>query len=301
MMLKIQCWILCLGFLWISFSPLQAQQVWTKKKGELYTHLGTSFSAYSSVFNADGPAVLLPRFVTDITIDNYTEYGLFDNLMLTVHLPFRVAHTSSNLNPDAQLPLVAGGDSLAIPAATLANLGNIRLGFTYGIMQDKAFRMAFKLNTTLKTAAYDETTGLRTGPSAWGICPLILVGYGQPRFFASTELGYNFRSNGYSGQLISNSQIGTRIKEHYYIIIMLSLLTPINPTDYDEETAGRRRLYQTGLFHNNQQYLSPGVKFGCDLNPNWSLWAGIGLGGGIADEVGQTPGISLAIAYQLKN
>lgn len=278
----------------------QAQQVWTKKKGELYTHLGSSFGGYSSVFSEGTTGLALPRFVTDLTIDNYTEYGILDNFVATLQVPLRVISTSSQLNEDAILPIVAGGDSMPLPAGTLTALGNIRLGLTYGIMQDKAFRMAFKLNTMFNTATYNEELGLRSGPSTWGFCPLIIAGYGHKYFFTSSELGFNFRTNGYSNQLISNTQIGTTIKENYYIILTINLLTPIKPTNYDKESEERLRLYQTGVFHNNQQYLSPGLKFGCNLNSNWSLWAGVGVGGGVANEVGQALGVNLAVSYQIK-
>ena len=266
----------------ISSSGLSAQQAWTRAKGSYYVQVGASYLQANSLLNGTEDLVALNRDVTDITLQGYAEYGLSSKLMLSAQLPLKLLSVDNTVGQ----PNLKDG--------SLTALSNIQAALTYNFYKKNGWVVSGKTGFSLPTAKFDEATGLRSGFDAFSFTPSLMAGIGRNKFFSSAELAFVLRSNNYSNRVGATWQIGAFWgKKKQFIPILGVELMRSGESDFDDSTSE-----STGLYLNEQSYLSPNLKIGYKPNPNITLW--LSAGGGLGDitrNIAASPGLSFTISY----
>ncbi len=257
---------------------------WLKKKGESYTQISFSFMKANSLFHISEPdPITLHRDVRDHTLSLYSEIGISDKLNLIVYIPMKFVGTKkeisrSNLFADT---LVAG---------SLTTLGNASLAVKFKLIEEK-----YVLSTQIKVEApgleIETQSGLRTGYDTWTIHPALLFGKSGNKTFYSAEAGYRFRTNDYSDEFYGNIEYGYQIKKLWIIGVIEARQSMFNRNKVEPN------FLQTGLFVNNQEYFSPGVKLNLEINRNLSLTAGL-YGAFSGNYVLHAPSVTFGIAWK---
>ncbi len=263
-------------------SGIIAQQAWTRAKGSYYVQVGGSFLQSNSLLNGTEDPILLNRDVSDVTIQGYGEYGLTSKLMISAQLPLKLLSVDNTVGQ----PNLKDG--------SLTALSNVQAALTYNFYQKNGWVLSGKTGFSLPTAKFDEATGLRSGFDAFSFTPSLMAGLGRNKFFSSAELGYVLRSNNYSRRIAAAWQIGGFWgKKKQFIPILGIELMRSGKSDFDDSTSK-----STGLYLNEQSYLSPNLKIGYKPNPNITLWLSAGGGlGYITRNIAASPGLSFTVSY----
>jgi hypothetical protein len=268
-------------------SSTNAQQAWTKEKGKFFGQVGASFLTYNQLLNgktSPGDWTDLNANFSDMTLQAYGEYGITNKLMVSAQLPLRLLSVS-----DIQAPNT-------IQAGDLTALGNIHAALTANFYNKDGIVLSGKANVGLPTAKYDDVTGLRSGFDATTFEPSLLFGFGHAKFFASAEAGYVLRTNNYSNRTHLAGQIGKFFGKKKKLIGILNLEMMKSGTN---GTYNDAKSVKTGLYLDEQSYLSPTVKFGYKTTAKTMLW--LSAGGGISSitkNVAASPGLSISFSYQ---
>ena len=270
-----------------ALSNSYAQQAWTKEKGKFYAQIGASYLTYNQLLNGETkPAnwTKLNADFTDMTVQAYGEYGVTNRIMLSAQLPFRLLSSTNVTQPNT------------ISAGSLTALGNIHAAVTGNFYNKDGVVVSGKVNVGLPTAKYDAPTGLRSGFDATSVEPSLLLGYGHAKFFASGEMGYVLRNNNYSNRVHAAAQIGKFFGKNKKLmgILNVELMKSGSDGTYNDGTSAK-----TGLYLDEQSYLSPTIKLGYKATPKVTLW--LSAGGGLAPitkNIAASPGLSFAVSYQ---
>ena len=232
----------------------------------------------------NGSVLQLPFSVQDYTYSAYAEYGLSKKLTLIANFPYKAVKTYGKLHLGAPMNVV-------VERGALNAFGNIGLSVSYGLRQNKPFVMSVQLQYDLPTATFTSSTGLRTGYDTYGLAPYINLGFSGKHVFSSLKLGFNFRGNDYSDQLINRVEIGTLLKEQLYLIIGHEVLLSTGNGEYDDGSSA-----QTGLYANNTEYLAYSLKFGHKIRPQLISWLYLS-GGYRGNAVLRSPAVGISISY----
>jgi hypothetical protein len=265
-------------------TQINAQQAWTRAKGTYYAQIGTSLLKANSLLNGTENANPLDRDITDITIQGYGEYGLTNRLTLSTQIPLKLLSVSNTIN---QLNVVDGN---------LITFSNIQAALTANFYNKNGYVISGKANIGLPTAKYQATTGLRSGFDATSVASSLLAGFGHAKFFTSAEIGYVFRTNNYSNRYAAVWQIGKFFGKNkkFLGILNLDLMKSDEKGTYDDGFST-----STGLYLDEQSYLSPGLKFGYKATQKVMLWLSVGGGvGGVTRNIAASPGLSFSASYQ---
>jgi hypothetical protein len=265
-------------------TQINAQQAWTRAKGTYYAQIGASFLKANSLLNGTENAIPLNRDITDITIQGYGEYGLTNRLTLSAQIPLKILSVSNTIN---QLNVVDGN---------LTTFSNLQAALTANFYNKNGYVISGKTNIGLPTAKYQETTGLLSGFNATSVTPSLLTGFGHAKFFTSAEFGYVFRTNNYSNRFATAWQIGKFFGKNKKLlaILNLDLMKSDEKGTYDDGLSTT-----TGLYLDEQSYLSPGLKFGYKATQKVMFWLSAGGGvGGVTRNIAASPGLSFSVSYQ---
>lgn len=276
--------ITCLFILW-AVSANYAQSAWTKSQGNGYFQLAFhNISGYNTLFNRDGDAIELARQINDRTIQLYGEYGLTKNLTLIANVPYKM--------------LQAGSAQIATPIieeGSLNTLGNVSLGLRHKIYSG-GVAISGQVDVQANTAAYDDKTGLRSDLDAWTVTPTISIGKGSANGFFQAFAGYAWHSNDYSDHLTAGVEAGTKIFKKHWLIGFVNVFDSFENGNRTEELNNAL----TGLFLNNQEYISFGFKGIFYFQRNLGL--NVGVGGAFSGHlVAASPALSLGFFYELKD
>jgi hypothetical protein len=271
-----------------------AQQAWTSPKGKFYSQIGYTYLVYDGYNIAKQfDAEPLNRRVAHNTLQGYLQYGLTDKLMLTFVAPFNFTSSTKS-------------DSVTQPAGLkdgkLNGLSNLQLGLTYRFYEKDGIVVSTKVNTVLPTATQRAETGLRTGDDSFGVGPSILAGFGHKKYFTSVELGYLYRTNNYSGQIVGGFQIGKFLgkKKNFLTILHADLRLSDKKGTYND---GNTRY--TATYLNNLGYIAYGLKLGYKFTPKIMAWTDIRFWstntvdiGARTNDLGLFPGLTFSVSYQ---
>jgi hypothetical protein len=263
-----------------------AQQAWTRAKGGYYVQIGGSYLQANSLLNGTSKPIPLNREVTDITLQAYAEYGLTQKITLSAQVPFKLLSVKNTVGQPA------------LQDGSLQAFSNLVGAATVNFYQKKGCVVSGKTLISLPTARFSAETGLRSGFDALSAAPSILAGIGRNKFFSSAELGYVFRSNDYSDRLFAAWQIGTFLGKNKRLLAILGLeyMDSMENGSFEDGSAST-----TGLYLDEQSYLSPNLKFGFKATPKVMLWLSAGGGlGAVTRNVAASPGLSFSVSYQPK-
>jgi hypothetical protein len=261
----------------------KAQQAWTLEKGKYYAQLGFSYLSYNSLLNGSRDNIDLGRSVSDATLQVYGEYGLSKHITLSGVVPLKLLSVKNDMSNNLE-------------EGSLTALSNTQVGATISLWRKHGWVISGKLNAAFQTVKFDVATGLRTGFQGNTVTPSFMAGYGHAKFFSSAELGYTMRTNNLSNRYIAAWQIGKHIgkKKKWMGILGLEYAESDGKGTFFDGTAST-----TGLYLDEQSYLSPNLRLGYFPNAKFSVWLSAGGAvGTVARAVAATPGLSISVGYK---
>ncbi len=224
-----------------------------------------------------------------MTIQGYLEYGITDKLTLIGVLPFKSVKTGDDvLESDYFYDTQRFSDTL-LPASSLFGIGNARLGARYNFIK-KAFLLSGELNVENGSVAYECSSSLRTGYSAWAIEPSISFGRGWNKLYFFIDNAFRYRTNNYSHETNHAVELGYKLFPKTWIAFRSEARISMK----NERTTNKD--IHTGLSPNNQQYVGYGFKASQGIGDNFAI--NLGFFGGFGELVGASPSINFGISYQ---
>jgi hypothetical protein len=239
------------------------QSPWTKKKGAFYTQLSFSTIAnYNTLYGT--PDKVLDGKITDNTLQFYAEYGITNKTTLIVNVPLKlVSHKDISLF------------CINAPCGTIENnktaLGNIEIGIKHNFY-NKNWLFSGQLNVEANSGTYDSNSGIRTGYDTWTITPLLTFGKGFNNWYVQGFTGVNIRTNNYSSNFKIGGEVGYKPIQKLWVIANLDVTQSFNNGDLVLPTSN----LSTGLYLNDQEYVSFGLKAIGEITKNFGLTAGVG-------------------------
>lgn len=246
-----------------------AQSPWVNKKGSLYAQLSNTGISYNSVFTTTGEVVQTDVTTSDRTIGLFADYSISDRFSVLLDVPFKI---------------------VSIDDESLSGLGDPKIGFKYQFLD----KIPFAVFTNYTAPASERTGALRTGYNEHAIDLGVSGGYSKTEFYTYGSVGYRYRTN-LPDQILIDSELGFNIslfkKQAFFIVYIKGGLNTSRAEDVEAD--------ESVLYHNNSDYLSPGVKFSLNLFNNFWLTAG-GAGAFVSRNSGAAPSGSIGIAYNLQ-
>ena len=248
----------------------QAQSPWLHKKNDGYIQVQGILPAYqySSALNGfflgDEQDVNRKTFNADYSI--YLEYGIMNNLNLISVLPFKYISTNEFTNPEDELPF----DNV-LEEGSLSGYGNYRFALKYGFGGKKA-NFAISLDTRWNTISQELEKGLSTGYDANAFGLVLHAGRGYSNHYGFAAIGFYKYTNDYSDVVEINIEHGWKLKERWNVALALDGRFSLYDGFYFNEN-----LDQTGIYPNDQEWLTIGVKAAYDLKNNFGLNAALPL------------------------
>jgi hypothetical protein len=268
----------------LSLNHINAQSPWTPAKNSGFAQIGmTTIPSYSSVFDADleAGAFTTPRTVSDVEFQLYAEYGLTDKTTLLFILPYKSVQTGDiNSNATGQLE-----------ESQFSSFGNINLGVKHQFL-NKNLKLAGFLVAANRVENWDESAGLRTGYDAWLINGGLSAGGGWNNSYTYLSTGFQWASANISHSFVSSFEIGTTLADMVTLAFVINTRLSLNNIEDDNLTISTDIL--TGLYANNQEAISPGLKIFTTLKSGWGVSLGA-YGAMFANHYAASPSINLSV------
>ncbi|MEO6168744.1 MAG: hypothetical protein ABIO46_12050 [Chitinophagales bacterium] len=260
---------------------------WTQNKKGGYAQLSFSTISAALLYNNNGDSYQLYRKVTDNTLQAYLEYGLTDKLTLLGNIPVKFVSTGDEtFNADTSLV------DIPFPAGKLTALGNISFALKYKLI-DESWKLAAQLRTDANTSSADVSTGLQTGYDCWSYQPSLLVGFSKKALYGFVTAGITLRSGHYSESFNATLETGYGFfKQKTYLIIVLDL-----DKSFLNDSTQRLDYLRTGLYVNNQEYFSYGLKINQSIGQHWNINGSL-LGAGYGNLVAKAPAYNVGVAFK---
>ncbi len=279
--------LLLVVFLTLRLSIPGFSQAWIRQKGQHYLQVSHSFLRGKAVYSSDGSTRQLERPVIDNTFHAFAEMGITDKITL------QVSTQAKSLRTKGVNSLANTGTNPTLPEGDLFKPGNSNMTALFGITQASQFVASCGLGIEIPSTLTNEAAGLRTGVNAFGFSPQVNLGSGFSSGFIQLSMSPKFRTNQYSTQLNCRLEGGITIEESWYIISDVTLLKSF----YDGQIDDGNFIY-TGLYVNNLEYLTYGLKFGKKFNENTYIWLS-SAGGFWGNHVLKSPAFTIAIAHEI--
>lgn len=192
---------------------------WTKKKGSGFFQLGTRYLNANQSYNAFGDKVDIATIKNYYT-SFYGEFGITDNITLIGKLPFS-SLIMNNRETENGIQFGTGAKN--------SSLGDISLGFRYGLDQEGWLVFALASETEFATGDDVNSSGLITGDGELNTKLSLEVGasFGKNGYFVGS-VGQNFRSEGFSNEFMLNLEYGIKLSESFLTSVKLRNVTPMD-------------------------------------------------------------------------
>lgn len=245
------------------------QDPWIGNKGSTYVSTNFSNISYEDIFDSEGDGLENPFLTKDRTLSLYAQYSISHKTAINAELPYKLVTVDGN---------------------SISGLGDLRFQVKQKLMQK------FPLTAF---ATYTAPTGMREGALRTGYVQHTIdgglsTGFAKGSSFAYIGAGFRYRQE-IPDQIILDAEFGTIAylgKRCLYLSFHIDgalSLTSIEDPEGD----------QSVLYHNNAEFLSPGIKLGLYLADH--VWLNFGTYGAIvARNLASVPSISLGIAWKLR-
>jgi hypothetical protein len=235
-------------------TPAWAGSAWTREDGETFVQFSVySIDTYHRLYRDTGPDFITGREIDETTIEAYAEHGLTEEWTLLAVLPFRLLDAGAERS-DATIQPVT------IEPGSLSAIGNVRLGARRHLL-GRNFAIAGQIDLELPTGDIDRPTGLSTGYDALTLTPSIAAGKSFGRFYLSGGVSLSLRSDDFSNAWNATAEAGVRLFRRLTVIGKLDVVRSLSDGDVVLDSTN----LQTGLFVDEQEYVSPGIQARLDL------------------------------------
>lgn len=198
---------------------------------------------------ADGTTFYVPRLVGDYTFQQYTELGVGKNTGIIFSLPAKYVFTKGDVRtPNAEL-------YKNIPSGGLTGLGNIEFSVKHNFY-NRSFLASGSLALELPTGKTNKNNGLYTAYPALSVIPTLHIGKSfLNNIYAFTNIGYAIKTSNYSHDIRWLAEGGKKWNKNIWMAVLFDVrLSMYNGTEYSYSNE------LTGLYSNNQEWFSYGVK-----------------------------------------
>lgn len=271
-------WLLAVASGW-------SQSPWARSANGGYVQVGYhTIPAYRQLFGGGGSDLPLVRYVTERTLQLYGEYGLDARTTAVVSLPWRM-HERGARTPELPLYIVP------TESGRMSGFGNISFALRRQLLSGPLV-LGGTLRLDLPSVSSQPNTGLRTGFNAFTVQPSLSVGQGLGRLYWFAYTGLAFRTNNYNHYLNTGAEAGFALGS-LWLIAFLDIVLPFENDARPLQPVRTR----TGLYENNQGWLSPGLKALWQVTSRWGVVVS-GAGAFWAQYVPKSPGVSAAVFYR---
>ncbi len=261
------------------------QNAWIQDKG--YSHLAfNTIPTYSKVYQSNGENWITTRPLVDNTLQLYFEYGMDNKYGIIFNAPYKMLQSGDQLNDNPSIP------DNPVQAGNLNALGNLQIGFKYNLLGGKHL-LTGQLLVELPTGQFDANTGLNTGLDATTIAPYIIYSTGSEKLYFNASVGFGIKNNNYSDDWRLNTELGFKPIKKLWIAGVIDIVSSTN----NGNVVHPETLLQTGLYVNNQEYFSYGLKGSFDIYKGLGL-SGAMFGAGSGNFVAKAPSGNLAVYYK---
>jgi len=262
---------------------LSAQSPWARSKAGFYAQLGYhTIPTYGTLFGTDGTDIEMIREVSESTVQLYGEYGITSRTTAVVSLPYRFNSRGAR-NPNQPL-MFAQEDT-----GSISGMGNASLAVRHQFLTGK-LALSGTLRVDLPSSKSQPSAGLRTGFDAVTVQPTVSVGQGLGKAYWFGYAGYAIRTNDYSHFANAGVEAGLAVGP-VWIIAFADLVASVENGARPSPRFGDTL---TGLYENNQGWLSPGIKGIWQINRFVGLVVSAG-GAAWAQYVPKSPGLGAAV------
>lgn len=237
------------------------QSPWTQKKGKVFSHLSLStISGYNSLFG--NPDFNTERKISDKTLQLFTEYGVSDKTSLLINIPFKMIETGALVNEV----------SAEITTSSNKNtFGNINIGLKHNFI-NKKWLMSGQFLVEANTSSYESSSGIRTGFDAWSFSPMLIVGRSFNKTYLQSYTGFELRTNDYSSNFRIGGEVGRKVGSFLWLIGFIDISSSLKNGDVNLPIENSL----TGLYVNDQEFGSFGLKAIGEINNKTGITAGFG-------------------------
>lgn len=241
------------------WGSVHAQSAWTQPEGSTYLQVSLQqIGGYDRLFRG-GDDFRTGREISETSVETYIEHGLREGSTLVGVLPVRFLRSGS-LQPGASI------QPTTIERGTETELGNIQLGLRQRIAKGSV-DAAVQLTVEAPTGDFDRSTGLRSGIGAFTFTPTISVGRVLGRAYVQGYTGFALRTNGYSHDWRGGVEAGYRVHPKVLIAGTVDIVEAFTNGSIDDDPTN----LETGLYVNEQEYVSYGIKGLVELGPGFGV------------------------------
>jgi hypothetical protein len=223
---------------------------WPKKKGSGYYKIGYSLINGTHFYDDTGSKIPLARNLQFNTLSLYGEYGISDRLTAVGYFP---------LATTAQLEATP-----IFPAASITTFGDMNVGFRYGLIVDKPTVISMSATFGIPTGRTStDTSGgeasLQTGDGEFNQTIRIESGHSLNNgFYASSYLGVNIRSQGFSEEIQFGGEIG-HVNDRLITILKFQSVNSLGNGDKTDSA-------NSDIFNNNMELFSIAPEIGLKVS-----------------------------------
>ena len=247
-----------------------SQSPWINKKGSIYSQISLTYLSYNNIIRERAGDITTSNYnIKDITSGVYGNYSITDKSSVIINLPYKSVEYNNE---------------------SLSGIGDA----TFKIKHRLPIKIPFAIYSGYTAPLSQRKNFLRTGYKQHAIEMGLSIGFSKQKYYTYTAFGYKYRAN-IPDQAIINTEFGYKLKlakKTMYVILNINGALNTSLTEDDEGL-------ETALYHNNGQYLSPGLKLAYNPIDNFSINLSA-FGAFIARQMGAAPTINMGIAYHLK-
>ena len=266
---------------------------WPQKKGGLYLKLSEWWTVFDQHYTDQG--FLDPNVTTGIyNTTLYAEYGFTDRFTTTINAPLLSRNVINNVRSATTSEVIFAGEAFN-------SFGDVDLGLKYGLTKPGA-RIPIAATLTLGIPTGVASAGvqgnLQTGDGEFNQMLQIHAGsgfsLGNISAYASTYVGYNNRTQGFSEELRGGLEVGLGLfKNKLWINSRLNIVESLKNGDTAATTTS------TSVFANNAEFTSLGVEANLYLSNNFGISAGA-TGALRGEIIAAAPSYSVGVFLDLK-
>lgn len=239
---------------------------WPQPRHEGYFKFSQNYIGANDFYGPDGEITSITTVRLYIT-SLYAEYGFSNRLTALLYFPMFMRNTL-NAVEFRQTGKRSEGDAVN-------SIGDIEMGFKYGLIMDKPIVVSATLAFGLPTG---ETSGgtsgiLQTGDGEFNQLLRIDASASLPGvpMWVSAYAGYNNRTNDFSDEGRFGGEVGYNHKDKLLAIVKLDIVQSLYNGDAIPAEAN-------AIFSNNTEYVSPTVELAWQMTKS----VGVTVSGGFA-------------------
>lgn len=229
---------------------------WPQKKGSSYYKLNFRFIYAENFYDRAGEKITLDGTFTDLTIDFYAEYGLYDYLTLTGNIKgYRYTGFETNPGPEYNLNSESG--------ISEALIGMRGLLFILG---ETAVSGGLSLNIPAGKSSPDGGLLLSSGDFYQGVNLQVGHSFHPLPVYLNVSLLYNNRTEGFSDEFKYEIEGGYTFYTDLSLLLKFKGVQPVYNGRGD-------KVGGLGILLNKQKYISYGGELIYKLTKNFGLTA----------------------------